>query len=135
VRPFAATALQRVQPGGSEEYDAYQRARLKTQAGKGTLAAGTYNDLAWQLVQQKRNPQMALTYARQAAALAPNDCNIMDTLGWAYLRNDRYAEALQTFTDVVTGFRIEDRGGRQQLARRDGNRPSARCAGRMAGVR
>ena len=36
------------------------------------------------------------------AELAPGDAAILDTLGWAYLRNSQFNEALQTFSDLFS---------------------------------
>jgi tetratricopeptide (TPR) repeat protein len=52
------------------------------------------NNLAYALAVHEKNPREALPLARRAAALAPNDPNILDTLAWVYhLLNDNATAA------------------------------------------
>lgn len=51
------------------------------------------NNLAWSLIEQGR-ARDAMPYARRAAALAPADPNVLDTLGTALLHNKSFSEAV-----------------------------------------
>jgi tetratricopeptide (TPR) repeat protein len=44
------------------------------------------NNLAWILANERLDPARALEVARRAAALAPEDPAVLDTLGWAAIR-------------------------------------------------
>jgi tetratricopeptide (TPR) repeat protein len=44
------------------------------------------NNLAWILANERLDPSRALEVARRAAALAPEDPAVLDTLGWAAIR-------------------------------------------------
>jgi tetratricopeptide (TPR) repeat protein len=46
----------------------------------------TLNNLAWILANERVDPVRALEVARRAAALAPEDPAVLDTLGWAAIR-------------------------------------------------
>ena len=63
--------------------------------------ANVYNELAWSYVTKKIKPQEAVSLAKKAVELAPVDLGILDTLGWAYLRNGQFAEALETFRKIL----------------------------------
>ncbi len=54
--------------------------------------ASNQNNLAWVLLEQNKLDQ-ALTYARQAHLLAPNDPRINDTLAMIYFGKEKYSEA------------------------------------------
>jgi len=54
------------------------------------------NNLAYVYLTDNRRLPDALTLAEQAASARPADGNILDTLGWAYLKNGRPDEAART---------------------------------------
>lgn len=57
--------------------------------------ARAYNDLAWLLTSEGegRNPDEALSLARRANQLDPNNAAILDTLGWVHSSRGKYSEA------------------------------------------
>ena len=52
------------------------------------------NNLAWLLLQQGDDPHGALDLAKRAAALAPDDPHVADTLGLAFIVNGMYGNAI-----------------------------------------
>jgi arylsulfatase A-like enzyme/predicted Zn-dependent protease len=54
----------------------------------------TLNNLAWILANESIDPPEGLEIARRAAALAPDDPVVLDTLGWAAIRSGKPAEAI-----------------------------------------
>ena len=83
-----------------------------TTGGRYTLARA-FNGWAWLLATcpdaELRNPQDAVTYARRAIDLVPNDREIWNTLGVAYFRLGSWEEAAER-TLPIDGI---DRGGRR----------------------
>jgi len=63
-----------------------------------------YNNLAWLYVQRNINSKEAVHLAQKALKLEPDAAYILDTLGWAYLKNGQYKLSLNTFEKV---FEIE----------------------------
>lgn len=110
VPPYAATALKKIRPEGGPEYDRYVQTQMEAQVEKGTATGTVYNNLAWHYVQHKVKPAETLAYARKAVELEPDKSFIRDTLGWAFLRNGQYEEALQTFADLFDRFPFEAQG-------------------------
>jgi len=54
----------------------------------------TLNNLAWILANESIDPEEGYAHAKNAAALAPDDPAILDTLGWAAIRTGRFREAV-----------------------------------------
>jgi len=67
----------------------YQRA-----IAKGKRTADVYNGFAWVTLESDSDPQEALTYARKALEMQPDNADIYDTYGWALQRAGRSEEAL-----------------------------------------
>ncbi len=67
----------------------YQRA-----IAKGKRTADVYNGFAWVTLESDNDPQEALTYARKALEMQPDNPDIYDTYGWALQRAGRSEEAL-----------------------------------------
>lgn len=59
------------------------------------------NNLAYLLTQNLNQPQEGLRYAKQAGKLAPNDPQVLDTLGWAQFKTGQKSEALNTLSRSV----------------------------------
>lgn len=55
--------------------------------------AGGYNDLAYILADKTTNYKEAMTYAKKAYDLSPNDSAILDTIGWASFKLKQYPQA------------------------------------------
>lgn len=55
------------------------------------------NNLAYLLVDYKKQPDAALEYAQKARELAPNDPNYADTVGWVYYQKGLYSLAVKNF--------------------------------------
>jgi len=53
-----------------------------------------FNQLAWLYAKQGINNNEALTLAKKAQALLPNNISILDTLGWVYANKKDYKNAL-----------------------------------------
>jgi tetratricopeptide (TPR) repeat protein len=62
--------------------------------------ANACNGVAWFYVTRNIKPREALSLAKKAVELAPGNATIADTLGWAYLQNGQFSNALQTFRTV-----------------------------------
>lgn len=54
------------------------------------------NNLAYLLISVDDDPQQALPLAERAAAQAPGNASVLDTLGWAQYKVGRHAQARQT---------------------------------------
>ena len=59
------------------------------------------NYLGYSWVDQRRNISQAVAMLEKASALAPGDGYIIDSVGWAYYRLGRYAEAAKTLERAV----------------------------------
>jgi tetratricopeptide (TPR) repeat protein len=57
------------------------------------------NNLAYLLA--KEDPDAALSYAKKAAELAPDDPAVLDTVGWVYYRKGFYRQALSNLQNAV----------------------------------
>ncbi len=77
--------------------EVFYRGAVKKDPENGTWS----NNLAWLYVEQQTNPQKTVELALNAVKQAPTEKNFLDTLGWAYLRNQQYRKALRTFEQVV----------------------------------
>ncbi|MFG0274167.1 MAG: tetratricopeptide repeat protein, partial [Phycisphaerales bacterium] len=91
------------------------RSRLEYQAGDFEAAAATLrsgrellpndsefnNNLAFVLAKHLGDLDGALAPAQTAAELNPNDPNVLDTLGWIYLRTGRLAQAQSLLQQAV----------------------------------
>lgn len=55
-----------------------------------------YNQLAWFLASHNRKLDEAVTLAKRATQLLPNDPNTLDTLGWVYYAKGDYSSAATT---------------------------------------
>jgi len=84
----------------AEYYESQTQARAKIE--QDSMNPWLYNNLAWFYVEKKIKPKEAISMARKAVGLAPGNAAILDTLGWAYLRNGQFDEALQTFSEVFS---------------------------------
>ena len=87
------------------------------------------NNLAALLCEELNRCAEGLPYAERARKLRPNDPNVLDTLGWALVLNDRLGEALGVFlrsleanrNHVVTLYHLgllHDRRGEYEDAKR-----------------
>jgi tetratricopeptide (TPR) repeat protein len=91
------------------------RSRLEYQAGDYEAAAETLkagrtlapddsefnNNLAFVLAKHLGDVDAALAPAQKAAELTPNDANVLDTLGWIYLRTGQLAQAQALLQQAV----------------------------------
>lgn len=59
------------------------------------------NNLAWLLANERIDPAEALTHARRARTLAPDDAAVLDTFGWAAIRSGHAAEAIEPLTRAL----------------------------------
>lgn len=60
------------------------------------------NNLAYLLVDYKKQPDAALEYAQKARELAPNDPDYADTVGWVFYQKGLYSMALRNFEAAVS---------------------------------
>ena len=90
---------------------------------------GARNDLAWLLAEEGQDLDTALALALAAQRLDPSP-DVLDTLGWVYLKRGESAEAVKAFEQAVEKrpdsasmrYRLADRaqpGGRQAARPRD----------------
>lgn len=63
--------------------------------------AAALNNLAYRIAVDQKVPAEALPLARRAAALAPQDPRVLDTLGWIHHMLGNSAEAVRLLTDAV----------------------------------
>ncbi len=82
-----------------EQYDRLNAAMLK-EVANGSTSAGIYNELSWFYVQKNVRPAESVALAKKAVELDPENANIRDTLGWAYVRSNDADNALATFGKV-----------------------------------
>ncbi|MFN0138094.1 MAG: tetratricopeptide repeat protein, partial [Phycisphaerae bacterium] len=59
------------------------------------------NNLAFLLIDRLNQPALGLKYAEQANLFRPGDSNIIDTLGWAYFKNNNAARAEATLQEAL----------------------------------
>ena len=59
------------------------------------------NNLAWILVEQGGNLDVALSHAQTAREQQPNDPHIADTLGWIYYKKNAYLLAVNLLKEAV----------------------------------
>ncbi|CUQ67426.1 tetratricopeptide repeat protein [Candidatus Nitrospira inopinata] len=59
------------------------------------------NNLAWLLVEQGGNLDVALNYAQTAREQQPNDPAIADTIGWLYYKKNAYALAISLLKEAA----------------------------------
>lgn len=59
------------------------------------------NNLAWLMMEQGKNSDVALSYAHTAREQSPQDPNIADTLGWIYYRKGIYLKSLSLLKEAV----------------------------------
>ena len=59
------------------------------------------NNLAWILVDQDGNLDMALSYAQTAREQRPDDPSIADTLGWVYYKKNAYLLAVSLLKEAA----------------------------------
>jgi Tfp pilus assembly protein PilF len=50
--------------------------------------------LAYLLIEYRKQPDVALKYAQRAVELAPDDSNLLDTLGWVLYQKGLYPSAI-----------------------------------------
>jgi hypothetical protein len=81
------------------EYEASQSQKIAS-IESGSAHSMVYNNLAWFYVIKKIKPKEAISLAKKALELDPNNGPAMDTLAWAYLRNGQFDEALKTFSKI-----------------------------------
>ena len=70
----------------------------------GPANAGIMNNLGYVLLELDENPEEALDLARRAVTMNPSSAAFRDTLGWAYLKNGRYAEAEKELVSASRGI-------------------------------
>jgi len=85
-----------------EQYDRLNAAWLKD-VKNGSASAMVCNELAWFYVQKNVRPAESVALAKKAVELDPENANIRDTLGWAYVRSNDADNALATFARVFEG--------------------------------
>jgi len=59
------------------------------------------NNLAWIMIETGDNVDKALSLARTAKRLHPDDPGISDTLGWVYVHKNAFASAVAQFEDAL----------------------------------
>jgi tetratricopeptide (TPR) repeat protein len=60
------------------------------------------NNLAWIYLEVAGDVDRAWSLASRAYELAPQDPNVMDTMGWIYFKNSSYDRAMNLFKDAVS---------------------------------
>jgi Flp pilus assembly protein TadD len=85
---------------GSKEYD---RAKSSYEAilKINSKFAPAANNLAWILVEQGRDIDMALSYGQTAREQRPDDPYVADTLGWIYYKKNAYLLAASLLKEAV----------------------------------
>lgn len=83
-----------------KEYDK-SKARYETILGINSKFAPAANNLAWLLIEQGGNLDVALNYAQTAREQQPNDPSIADTLGWLYYKKNAYLLAVNLLKESV----------------------------------
>ncbi|HMB68550.1 MAG TPA: tetratricopeptide repeat protein, partial [bacterium] len=63
--------------------------------------AETHNNLAWLLADLDIDPVLAEVHARRASELAPDNANVLGTLGWAQYKSGRWEEAAASLRRAV----------------------------------
>jgi len=76
-------------------------AQYEVLRGEGVGSPVVLNNLAW--LYSEAGDARALPVAREAAALAPNNAAIADTLGWILVKQGKYDEALPVLRSAVAG--------------------------------
>jgi tetratricopeptide (TPR) repeat protein len=76
-----------------DQSEKHYRAALEIDAGFAPAA----NNLAYLLASEDKDLNQALSYAQTAKEKRPEDPNVMDTLGWVYLKKGLYDSAIREF--------------------------------------
>ena len=79
----------------------YLRA-IAQDVGTAVAKVVAFNNLAYMYADNLDELEKAEEYARQAAELAPNDANVLDTYGWTLARLKRYDEAVRYLNRSVS---------------------------------
>lgn len=77
------------------------KARYETALKLNPKFAPAANNLAWILIEQGGNSDLALSYAQIAREQGPNDPNIADTLGWIYYKKHAYVKAVSLLKEAA----------------------------------
>jgi len=85
---------------GRREYDKAQ-SRYETILKLNPKFAPAANNLAWIMVEQGGNLDIALSYAQTAREQKPDDPNIADTLGWIYYKKNVYVLAVNLLKEAA----------------------------------
>lgn len=116
VRQLITTVRSTAAPGSYAYMDALlTHALWADRTGDAAEAAKTYeellradptnvaalNNLAYLKLDRLNQAAEALPYAERAAELAPNNGSVLDTLGWAYLRNNELVRAESTLLEAL----------------------------------
>lgn len=83
-----------------KEYD-QAKSRYEKILGINPRFAPAANNLAWLLVEQGGNLDMALNYAQTAREQKPDDPSIADTMGWLYYKKNAYLLASSLLKEAV----------------------------------
>ncbi|MBZ0267315.1 tetratricopeptide repeat protein, partial [bacterium] len=95
--PTYLRALAEEQAGRIEEaMDAY-----RSVLARDDRVAAAHNNLAWLLADRDVDPVLAEVHARRAAELAPDNGDVLGTLGWAQYKNGRLGDAERTLERAV----------------------------------
>ncbi|MGQ0720123.1 MAG: tetratricopeptide repeat protein [Candidatus Eiseniibacteriota bacterium] len=85
----------------AEAIDAY-----KAVLSRNERVAEAHNNLAWLLADREIDPVLAEVHARRAVELAPDNANVLGTLGWTQYRNGLLDEAV---TSLERAKKLEPR--------------------------
>jgi tetratricopeptide (TPR) repeat protein len=86
-----------------EQKKEYEKAKARYEKilGLNSKFAPAANNLAWLLIEQGGNLDVALNYAQTAREQQPNDPSIADTLGWLYYKKNAYLLAIGLLKESV----------------------------------
>jgi class 3 adenylate cyclase len=80
-------------------------------AGHPAADATFLNNMAWEIVdQRRRHPQAALLLAEAATRRSPNTGFILDTVAWAHLWSGNFAQAVRFFEAAVASPNLPQKG-------------------------
>jgi len=131
ARQIAEGQIASAEPGSPVHLQAMLiRAQAQEQLGEIEGAIKTYeeilglkadlltalNNIAYLLADKSTRPQDALPYADEARRLAPNNANVLDTVAWAYYRNDKL-DAAETLLLEAVRLEPNSLGPRYHLGR------------------
>jgi tetratricopeptide (TPR) repeat protein len=81
---------------------------LEIAPAQSSVRAIALNNLAYLLIEDLKQPAAGLPYAEEAAKLAPNQTNVLDTLGWSLVLSGEYDRGIGVIRAAINAASAQD---------------------------